>query len=153
MLHEYCNGPSPDPHTALYLTQPTARTIGDTLNISGHFSWIISISLDPRWCQFIMGSIISFYRITELGWTWFPENKHFEWWSRAFFLAVTSQRKIYKICLAEFFNILIIFSVPRFSLPLPQRHSVRPTTSCLHQLVRGGLSRSAGGKKSRLINN
>ena len=43
MLHEYCNGPSPDPHTALYLTQPTARTIGDTLNISGHFSWIISL--------------------------------------------------------------------------------------------------------------
>ena len=120
MLHEYCNGPSPDPHTALYLTQPTARTIGDTLNISGHFSWIISISLDPRWCQFIMGSIISFYRITELGWTWFPENKQFEWWSRALFLAVTSQRKIYKICLGDFFfNILIIFQFQDFHFLCP----------------------------------
>ena len=40
----------------------------------------------------------------------------------------------------------ISFSVSRFPLPLPQRHGVWPAASRLHQLVRGGLSRAAGGE-------
>ena len=40
----------------------------------------------------------------------------------------------------------ISFSVSRFPLPLPQRHGVWPAAPGLHKLVRGRLSRAAGGE-------
>ncbi len=48
----------------------------------------------------------------------------------------------------QFFSFLklVSVSVPGFPLPLSERHCLRPTAPGLHQLVRGGLPRPAGGK-------
>ena len=67
----------------------------------------------------------------------------------SFYSQAHSSGKQTRLCIANCFtnwSHSVLFSVSRLPLPLPQRHCVWPAAPRLHKLVRGRLSRAAGGE-------